>query len=77
METQNLRNNIEVPSFETSSFNLARIYNDNLIETEDSEEKVKLLLVRDLFRLNWSIENSRDKLVISPPTHYNKEIIRQ
>lgn len=77
MKTQNLRNNIVVLSLETSSFNLDRIYNGNLIETKNREERVKLLLIRDLFRLNWGIENLKDKLVISPPTHYNKEIIRK
>lgn len=77
MQTQNLSNEIAISLLETPSFNLARIHSDNLIETKDSEERVKLLLVRDLFRLNWSIEKSRNKLVISPPGYYNKEIIRQ
>jgi len=77
MQTQNLSNEIAISLLETPSFNLDRIHSDNLIETKDSEERVKLLLVRDLFRLNWSIEKSRNKLVISPPGYYNKEIIRQ
>ena len=77
MQTQNLSNEIAISLLETPSFDLDRIYSDNLIETKDSEERVKLLLVRDLFRLNWSIEKSRNKLVISPPGYYNKEIIRQ
>ena len=77
MQTQNLLNEIGISLLETPSFNLDRIHSDNLIETKDSEERVKLLLVRDLFRLNWSIEKSRNKLVISPPGYYNKEIIRQ
>jgi len=77
MQTQNLSNEITISLLETPSFDLDRIHSDNLIETKDSEERVKLLLVRDLFRLNWSIEKSRNKLVISPPRYYNKEIIRQ
>lgn len=77
MKTQSLHNNIGILSLETPSFDLDSIYNDNLIETKDSEEKVKLLLLRNLASLNWSIEYSKDKLVISPPTYYNKEIIRQ
>lgn len=77
MQTQNLSNEIAISLLETPSFDLDRIYSDNLIETKDSEERVKLLLVRDLFRLNWSIKKSRNKLVISPPGYYNKEIIRQ
>ena len=77
MQTQNLSNKIAISLLETPSFNLDRIHSDNLIETKNSEERVKLLLVKDLFRLNWSIEKSRNKLVISPPSYYNKEIIRQ
>ncbi len=77
MQTQNLLNEIGISLLETPSFNLDRIHSDNLIETKDSGERVKLLLVRDLFRLNWGIEKSRNKLVISPPSYYNKEIIRQ
>jgi len=77
MQTQNLSNEIAISLLETPSFNLNRIHNDNLIETKGSEERVKLLLVRDLSRLNWNIEKSRNKFVMSPPSYYNKEIIRQ
>lgn len=76
MKIQNSLNNTGVLLLEKPSFDLDRIYDDNLIETQNSEEKVKLLLVRDLFRLNWHIEKSRNKLVISSPNSYNKEIIR-
>ena len=72
-----MSNEIAISLLETLSFNLDRIHSDNLIETKDSEERVKLLLVRDLFRLDWNIDKSRDKLVISPPHYYNKEIIKQ
>lgn len=77
METQKLPNNIGVLSLKNASLNLNRIHSDNLIETKDSEERVKLLLVRDLSRLNWNIEKSRNKFVMSPPSYYNKEIIKQ
>lgn len=77
MQAQNLSNKIAISLLKTPSFNLNRIYNDNLIETKDSEERVKLLLVRDLSRLNWSIEKSRNKFIMSPPSYYNKEIIKQ
>ena len=77
MKIQNLSNEIAIPLLETPSFNLNRIYSDNLIETKDSGERVKLLLVRDLSRLNWNIEKSRNKFVMSPPSYYNKEIIIQ
>ena len=77
MQTQNLSNEIAISLLETPSFNLDRIHSDNLIETKDIEERVKLLLIRDLFRLNWNIEKSRNKLVISPPSYYNKKIIKK
>lgn len=77
MQTQNLSNKIAISLLETPSFNLDRIHSDNLIEAKDSEERVKLLLVRDLSRLNWNIEKSRNKFVMSPPIYYDKEIIRQ
>jgi len=77
MKVQNLSTDTPILFLETRSFNFDRIHTDTLIETKDSEERVKLLLVRDLFRLNWNIEKSRDKLVISPPSYYNKEIIKQ
>jgi hypothetical protein len=77
MKIQNSLNNTGALLSEKPSFDLDRIYDDNLIETQDSEERVKLLLIRDLFRLNWHVEKSRNKLVISPPSNYNKEIIRR
>jgi hypothetical protein len=77
MKPQNSPNNIGVLLLEKPSFNLDRIYNDNLIETQDSEEEVKLLLIRDLFRLHWNIEKSRNKLLVSPPVYYDKETIKQ
>lgn len=77
MQAQNLSNKIAISLLETPSFNLNRIHSDNLIETKDSEERVKLLLVRDLSRLNWNIEKSKNKFLMSPPSYYNKEIIKQ
>ena len=76
MTTQNLLINFDDLIFKGPSFNLDKICNDNLIETQDRVEKVKLLLIRDLFRLNWNIEKTRNKLVISPPSYYNKKIIK-
>lgn len=77
MKTQSLYNNLGVLSLETPSFDLDRIHDDSLIATQDSEERVKLLLIRDLFQLNWHIEKSKNKLVISPPNSYHKETIRR
>lgn len=77
MKIQNCPNDAGVLLLKKPSFNLGRICNDNLIEAQDGEEKVKLLLIRDLFRLNWNIEKTRNKLVISPPSYYNKKIIKK
>ena len=77
MTSQNLLISVEELPFKDQSFYLDRICNDNLIETQDNEEKVKLLLIRDLFRLNWNIEKLRNKLVISPPSYYDKKIIKK
>ena len=76
MQNQNLMIRVGGLPFKAPVLNLDRIFNDNLIETQDSEERVKLLLVRDLSRLNWHIEKSRNKLVISPPNSYDKKIIK-
>jgi len=76
MKVQNSLNDAGVLLLEKPSFDLDRIYDDNLIKTQDSEERVKLLLIKDLFRLNWDIEKSRNKLIISPPNSYDKEIIK-
>lgn len=77
MKIQNCLNDTGVLFLKKPSFDLDRIYDGNFIETQDTEEKVKLLLIRDLFRLNWNIEKSRNKLVISPPSYYNKKIIKK
>ncbi|MDD4901768.1 MAG: DUF4338 domain-containing protein [Patescibacteria group bacterium] len=45
---------------------------DNLV----LEEKVKLLILRDLLRLNWKIDFDKNKIVIAPPENYDKETVR-
>ena len=46
------------------------------ISTNSIEEKVKLLIVRDLFRLGWVMNAQANKLSIKPPDSYDKEIIK-
>jgi hypothetical protein len=46
------------------------------IEVNSLEEKVKLLILRDLLRLDWDIKFSKKNVLISPPEYYDKEIIR-
>jgi len=72
-----LTNNTAVLCSNKPLYDLSRIQSDGLIRAKNSEEKVKLLLIRDLFRLNWQTEKSKDKLVLLPPKYYNKEIIKQ
>jgi hypothetical protein len=50
----------------------------NTIAVKDQEEKVKLLIIRDLLRLNWTIHREGDDgILIAPPEYYNKETIRR
>lgn len=77
MKAQNSRSNTKLLLLEKPSFDLRRIYNTDLIQAQASEEKVKLLLIRDLFRVNWRKELSRRTLRIFPPIFYDKEIIKQ
>jgi len=56
------------------------IPNENLtlnIADKSLEEKVKLLILRDLLRLNWRVKIQNNKVEVLPPAHYHKETIRQ
>lgn len=46
------------------------------VETNSPEEKVKMLIFRDLLRLGWQVTNQSNKVSITPPAVYNKEVIR-
>ena len=46
-------------------------------QCESIEEKVKLLIFRDLFRLNWSIDTIGDSIICAPPSEYDKGDILQ
>lgn len=41
------------------------------------EEQVKILILRDLLRLNWQVSFQKNKVEVIPPAHYDKETIRQ
>lgn len=41
------------------------------------EEKAKLLVIRDLYRLGWSSRFSNDGVTLTPPEMYSKEIVRE
>jgi hypothetical protein len=41
------------------------------------EDKVKLLTLRDLWNVNWQIQNKGRKIIVSPPDNYTKDTIRE
>lgn len=51
--------------------------NDNyLIQTNSPEEKVIILILRDLLRLSWEVSFKTNRISIKPPQCYNKKIIK-
>jgi len=46
-------------------------------QTRSLEEKVRLLVVRDLLRLGWEMNFQSNRVMIKPPALYDKEIIRE
>lgn len=53
------------------------IYNNQNVHVDSLEEKVKLLIVRDLFRLDWDINYKKENISISPPKNYDKKTIKK
>lgn len=50
--------------------------NLDFVEVDSSEERVRLLILRDLMRLGWEMWHTRDVVCLSPPAHYDKKTIR-
>jgi hypothetical protein len=46
------------------------------IQTKSPEEKVKLLIVRDLMRLGWEMNFKANRVFIKPPDTYDKLIVK-
>jgi len=46
------------------------------ILTESPEEKVRLLIVRDLLRLGWEMNFKSNSVLIKPPDSYDKQIVK-
>lgn len=46
------------------------------IPTQSLEEKVKLLIFRDLMRLGWQVDFSSEMVEVVPPEYYDKEVIK-
>lgn len=55
---------------------LSNSVEDSTINISSSEEKVKLLIIRDLSRLGWRLDFSDDLIQLSPPDFYDKELIK-
>jgi Druantia protein DruA len=49
---------------------------DFTIGTRSPEERVKLLIVRDLLRLGWEVTFKAEEVLITPPSSYDKQVIR-
>lgn len=47
------------------------------IACRDLEEKVRLLIFRDLFRLNWTCKFQDNLIQVKPPEYYDKEVIQK
>lgn len=49
---------------------------NGLITSSSHEEKTRLLILRDLLRLNWLLEASPKGLTLTPPETYDRDIVR-
>lgn len=49
---------------------------DYLIQTNSPEEKVILLILRDLLRLGWEVTFKTNRIAINPPQSYDKQVIK-
>jgi len=56
--------------------NLPEITSEN-IELDSLEDKVKLLIIRDLLRLNWQVMFEKDKISISPLRFTKKKLSKK
>lgn len=61
----------------TENFRRATKTDVQNIACKDIEEKVRLLVFRDLFRLNWSYEFQDNLIQVKPPEYYDKEVIQK
>lgn len=46
------------------------------VEARSPEEKVKLLVLRDLLRLHWQMSFQSNSVSLTPPASYDKEVVR-
>lgn len=58
-------------------YSKTHLNNSENISVCSYEERVKLLIIRDLQRLGWSLDFSKDLIQLTPPQFYDKEVIRR
>jgi hypothetical protein len=70
---------INTPTFSENNFLNTHLKNrvSNFVEAKDLKETVVLSIIRDLTRLNWSIDHRCGKIIIEPPKTYNKDVIKR
>lgn len=50
---------------------------NNYIPAKSLEERVILLIIRDLIRLGWNVNFDKEIITVKPPEYYNKETIKK
>lgn len=68
-----IRNNLKIDYKEI----LFQEKESEYISTKSLEEKVKLLIIRDLLRAGWSVNFDKEIVTIKPPEFYDKETIKK
>ncbi len=49
---------------------------DFSLKNKPLDQKVKLLILRDLWNINWQVDIRSNKLIVTPPEYYDKDLIR-
>ena len=68
--------NLAINSIDSTT-QLIKQQNFDYVKVNNLEEKVKMLIIRDLVNLGWDINFKNEKIDITPPTFYDKEIIKK
>lgn len=65
----------------SNSYSVQELFSQNRlassIETNSIEERVRLLIIRDLLRLGWEINFKNNRVKIKPPVSYDKKVIQE
>ena len=49
---------------------------DYIVQTNSPEEKVIILILRDLLRIGWEVNFKSNQIAITPPKFYDKQVIK-